>query len=238
MTNSGGQLSGSLALTAHDIWVASGSLLGQLEEDPNFDGRDAALATNSGAVNPNGYIQAGGITVTMLGSSFMVQNSGTDTDFAGLSVGDGGLTIVNQGSDPATVIMFGRKVGSDGNVVGNDAFADDIIVSGSGGTTSDSTVNSCALGSTCGETAQPQLPPEVASSDSAVGPLSTTATSSDASSDDSDDQDDQDDQDDSDSDSDASTDASAHLINTSPLQNSSVIDEPITSGNDGPGGPQ
>jgi hypothetical protein len=234
MTNSADQLSGSLALKAHDIWVASQSVLDQLEADPDFDGRDAALATNSGEANPNGFLQAGGISVTMLGSSFMVQNSGTGDDFAGVSVGSGGLTIVNQGNDPATVILFGRQVGQDGSVVGNEEFAGDIVVSGPGGVTSDSKVNSCSLGGVCGEETQdPEIPPQVASSDSAMGPLATSEPTS--QSDDSDDSDD--DQDNGDAESD-STDASAHLINTGPLQNSEIIDEPITSGNDGPGGPQ
>jgi hypothetical protein len=233
MTNSADQLSGSLALKAHDIWVASQSVLDQLEADPDFDGRDAALAANNGPVNPDGYLQAGGITVTMLGSSFMVQNSGTATDFAGLSVGSGGLTIVNQGNDPATVILFGRQVGSGGTVVSNEEFAGDVVVSGPGGVTTDSTVNSCSLGAICGQTQDPEIPPQVAASDSAMGPLATSEPTS--QSDDSDDNDD--DQDNGDAESD-STDASAHLINTGPLQNSEIIDEPITSGNDGPGGPQ
>jgi filamentous hemagglutinin family protein len=233
MTNSAGQLSGSLSLKAHDVWVASQSLLDQLEADPDFEGRDDALATNDGEVNPDGYVQAGGITVTMLGSSFMVQNTGTADDFAGLSVGDGGLTIVNQGNDPATVILFGRKVGSDGTVVGNDDFAGEIVVEGSGGTTSESAVNGCALGGVCGQTDEPEIPPEVASADSAMGPLVTDDSTT--QSDDSDDSDDDQEGEDAESDS---TDASVHLINTGPLQNSEIIDEPITSGNDGPGGPQ
>jgi hypothetical protein len=46
-----------------------------------------------------------------------------------------------------------------------------------------------------------------------------------------------DDEDEDSAEGDSSVDASAHLINTSPLQTNEIIDEPITSGNDGPGGP-
>jgi hypothetical protein len=229
MTDSDGDLAGSLSLQAHDIWVADQALIDQLEENPDFDGLAAALATNNGPVNPNGYVQAGGIDVTMLGSSLLVQNSGTADDFAGLSVGTGGLNIVNQGSDPATVILFGRKVNADGTIVGNDDFAADVEVTGSA--TSDSAVNTCPIGGgSCGEVDEtpPEIPPEVAAADSAMGPL--VAESSDPA-------DDSDEDEDSDSsDGDSSVDASAHLINTSPLQSQDIIDEPITSGNDGPGG--
>ena len=40
-----------------------------------------------------------------------------------------------------------------------------------------------------------------------------------------------------DDESQSGTDPSVHLINTAPLQNQGNIDEPITSGSDGPGGP-
>jgi hypothetical protein len=66
-----------------------------------------------------------------------------------------------------------------------------------------------------------------------MGPLVTDDSTT--QSDDSDDSDDDQEGEDAESDS---TDASVHLINTGPLQNSEIIDEPITSGNDGPGGPQ
>jgi len=233
MTNNDGDLAGTLSLTAHDIWVASQALIDQLEENPDFDGRNAALETNGGVVNPDGYVQAGAIDVTMLGSSFLVQNSGTADDFAGLTVGTGGLDIANQGSDQATVVIFGRQIASDGTVIGNDEFAKLVDVTGSGGTTSDSAVNSCLFSSgACGDSGptEPPLPPEVASSDSVVGPLLDTDPG-----DQSDTADDDDDE--GTDDGDTTTDASVHLINTGPLQTQDVIDEPITSGNDGPGGP-
>ena len=72
-------MSGTLELTAHDIWVADQSVISQLEEDPNPANLADLLSTNNGADNQDGYLQAGGITATMLGSSFLVQNSGPPT---------------------------------------------------------------------------------------------------------------------------------------------------------------
>ena len=110
MTDSAAALAGTLNLTAHDIWVADQAIITQLEADPNFAGRNDALAANAGADNQAGYLQAGAIVADLLGSSLMVQNTGTTDSPAGLSVGDGGLTIVNEGADPATVIVFGHEV--------------------------------------------------------------------------------------------------------------------------------
>ncbi|HWJ59538.1 MAG TPA: hypothetical protein VNR68_07900, partial [Sphingomicrobium sp.] len=154
MTDSSGDLSGNLLLTAHDIWIADQSVIDQLEIDPNFSGLADALATNNGPVNQDGYVQAGGVTATMLGSSFLVQNSGTETDVAGITVGDGGLTVVNQGAEPATVIVNGQQVLSDGTIISGDAFAEAVDITGP--TSGDSTVNGCEIG---GCTAPPPPPP-------------------------------------------------------------------------------
>ncbi|HVU30029.1 MAG TPA: hypothetical protein VHE36_06490, partial [Sphingomicrobium sp.] len=144
MTDATGDPSGTLNLTAHDIWVADQAVIDQLEIDPNYAGRDTDLATNSGTENDAGYLVAGGIAVDLLGSSFLVQNTGNNSDtLAGLTVGDGGLTIVNEGTEPATVIAFGRAV-SDGVVTGGEEFA--ALVQPSGTFTTDSTVNNCPLG--------------------------------------------------------------------------------------------
>ncbi len=117
MTDNLGDLSGTLTLTAHDVWVADQAVLTQLEQDPNYAGRDADLATNNGPDNQAGFLQAGGIVVDLLGSTFFVQNSGTADELAGISVGDGGLSIVNEGADPATVIGYGREI-SGGAIIG------------------------------------------------------------------------------------------------------------------------
>ena len=88
MTDSNGDVSGVLELTAHDIWVADQATLDQIANNPTFAGVEELLAINNGPVNPAGNIQAGDLTVTMLGSSFLVQNSGTAEEPAGLTVGE------------------------------------------------------------------------------------------------------------------------------------------------------
>jgi filamentous hemagglutinin family protein len=159
MTDANGGLAGTLELTAHDIWVADQSVLGQLEQDPNPANLADLLATNNGADNQGGYLQAGGITATMLGSSFLVQNSGTVDNLAGLTVGDGGLTIVNDGVDPANTIVYGRQVQSNGTVVSGAEFASSAQTSGS--FTSNSTVNNCAIGGCAPPPPPPPPPPPV-----------------------------------------------------------------------------
>src|SRR4029078_557945 len=89
MTDSAGDLSGNLGLTAHNIWVADQAILDQLEVDPHYANRDLDLITKAGADNQAGFLQAGGIVVDMLGSSFMVQNTGTPHQLAGPTVGGG-----------------------------------------------------------------------------------------------------------------------------------------------------
>ncbi|HET7605102.1 MAG TPA: hypothetical protein VFK28_03410, partial [Sphingomicrobium sp.] len=143
MTDSTGALAGTLNLTAHDVWVADQAILDQLEADPNFAGRNDALFANSGTDNQAGSLQAGGILVDLLGSSLMVQNSGTTDSPAGISVGDGGLTIVNEGAEPATVVLFGRAV-SGGTTTGGDDFAEAVQTTGT--FTGDSVLNGCPVG--------------------------------------------------------------------------------------------
>jgi filamentous hemagglutinin family protein len=156
ITDSSEAYVGTLDLTAHDIWVADSSVLGQLEENPNPANLADVLATNSGADNQGGYLRAGGIEATMLGSSFLVQNSGTADSYAGISVGDGGLTITNNGEDAANTIVHGRQVLANGTIVSGDEFAG--IVDTSGTFTAGSTINGCSI-SGCGSTPPPPPPP-------------------------------------------------------------------------------
>ncbi|MGZ8346659.1 MAG: DVUA0089 family protein, partial [Allosphingosinicella sp.] len=90
--DSNDELSGQLQLSSSNIVVADADLAARLAEDSEFDGRDEALRTNSGAVNEAGYLQAGGIGL-FSGGNIFVQNTGTATNFAGLTVGGGGLLI-------------------------------------------------------------------------------------------------------------------------------------------------
>jgi filamentous hemagglutinin family protein len=156
MVDSSEQYAGTLNLNADNIWVASSGVLSQLEEDPNFSGRDLALATNSGSVISDGFVRAGAVTADIRDTIF-VQNSGTSDDFAGITVGDGGLAIVSSSEGGAAVDVYGRQVQSDGTVVSGDDFANGADTSGT--FTSGSKINNCVIGVQCGVTPPPPPPP-------------------------------------------------------------------------------
>jgi hypothetical protein len=109
-------------LDATDIWVTDQSLFNQLIADPGFAGRNAALLANSGPVNPRGYIEAFDVVLSPLRSLY-VQNSGTPTDFGGITVGSSTLTI-NAGApgEPADVVAFARGIRADGTMSTGRAF--------------------------------------------------------------------------------------------------------------------
>jgi filamentous hemagglutinin family protein len=148
MTDSGGKLGGILNLAANTIWVADSALLSQLEANPNFAGRADALKTNNGPNKPEGFIQAGTVKAYIADSMF-VQNSGTPTLFAGISVDDGGLTVNAKGPGLATVIAYGREVKSDGTILNNTDFFKSVAFVPPGTFTSDSTLNGCTIGGGC-----------------------------------------------------------------------------------------
>ena len=125
ITDSTGALTGKLNITAKDIWVASGSVLTQLEADPNFAGRDTALGTNSGTANQDGFLRAGTISA-LIGDTLLVQNSGTADLFAGIDTGGGGLSIETIGTTPATVVAYGRQTNPDGTVITNQDFLESV----------------------------------------------------------------------------------------------------------------
>jgi hypothetical protein len=159
MTDTAGKLAGTLALSADDIWIGSAELIGKLRADPNFAGRDAALAANSGTARPEGYAGAGAMSLST-GNSLFVQNSGTSTDFAGLSVGEGGLTIASTGTQPATVIAYGRQQRADGTIVGGNAFYGTVtFVPGPSGFGQGSSLNGCPVPAGCAPPPPPPPPP-------------------------------------------------------------------------------
>ena len=232
MTSSSGNLAGTLELTADNIWVAEAAIIDQLESNPDFAGRDEALAT-SGTADPDGSVGAGAIEANV-GDSLLVQNSNTATQPAGVAVGDGGMTVNNTGSDPATVVIYGRQTSSDGSVTEGPAFVEDVDFEGTGGYSGDSTVNGCAVGSGCApEEAVPGGsesilgPVGMASSDPGGAPADDGGSGS---------EDEGEEEDEGGEDGDTSVDPSAYLINSGPLQLDTTVDEPITSGSDGPGG--
>ena len=148
--DSGGKLGGTLNLAANTIWVADGTLLKQLEANPNFAGRADALKANKGQNKPEGYVQAGTVKA-YISNSLFVQNSGTPDLFAGISVDDGGLTVNAKGPGLATVVAYGREVKSDGTILNNTDFFKSVNFIPPGGFTSDSTLNGCTIGGGCAE---------------------------------------------------------------------------------------
>lgn len=214
ITNGTGALAGTLALNANNVWIGSGPLLGQLAANVNFVGRDAALGTNSGTANQQGFIRAGTIT-TAVANTFLVQNSGTPQLFAGIDTGAGGLSVTSTGTAPASLIIYGRQTAANGTVITNENFLGSVNVGGTGGFTGDSSVNGCAIGSatSCNQ------PNFFFDSSSLFGPLSK-------------DDDDKKKKDQDQSEGDARVDPSLRLINTTPINLDHTISDPVTSGGD------
>ena len=181
MADAAGNLSGTLALNGANVWIGSGSLLGQLEADVNFAGRADALGTNPGTANPDGFVRAAGVTVGVT-NSFLVQNSGTADVGAGIGTGDAGLTITNTGTVPVTAIAFGEQTKSDGTLAaGKDFFPAVHLV---GTFSPDSAINNCDV-ATCGQPLPPPPPPpppplppssEGTDTSSVLGPIDGTFT--------------------------------------------------------------
>lgn len=87
-----GGLGGILTLQSSNIVVTDAALAARLADDPEFAGRNEALATNNGPVNQAGYLEADGIQLLTNGNIF-IQNSGTSTEFAGMTAGGQGLLV-------------------------------------------------------------------------------------------------------------------------------------------------
>ena len=214
LTNSAGNLAGTLALNANNVWVVNGALLSQLQADVNFAGRDAALGANSGIANQQGFVRAGAITANV-GNTFLVQNSGTPQLFAGIDTGAGGLSVNSTGATPAILIIYGRQTAANGAVITNEDFLSSVNVGGTGGFTPDSSVNGCEIGSA----ASCDAPTFFLDNSSLLGPLSE-------------DSDDDKKKDQDQAEGDAHVDPSMRLINTTPINLDHTINDPVTSGGD------
>jgi filamentous hemagglutinin family protein len=153
-----GAPAGRMILTSNNLWVASSAIIDRLRLDPNYAGRDADLLDNGGADVPRGYVEADGVTLTTGGTLF-VQNTGfgmgtfaTGLDFAGVTVGPGGLIVI--ANAPASrVTAFGRRLNADGTyTTGYDFFFDVDFRTGGGaaggaggGYAAASTFNTCII---------------------------------------------------------------------------------------------
>jgi filamentous hemagglutinin family protein len=168
LLDSAGNPAGQLTIASANIVAADSALAAQLAADPNFAGRDAALLANDAAPNLLGHIRAGGAVFTV-GSTLFIQNSGTPTDLAGVTVAGGGLTIAPAGPQPAIVVGFGRGRNPDGTFTTGDAFFATVAFDRANGAfTDDSEFNLCKInGGVC-----PLRQPAPTSSVFILGPLS------------------------------------------------------------------
>jgi hypothetical protein len=159
-----GSLGGTLELAGNTIAVATGSLLDQLAANPNFSGRNQALATPaSSSPNPAGNLQANRLELAAA-NLIAIQNSGSSTQAAGFSAGAGGMQVTSRGpaTAPLDVVMFGRVADGSGNFRMNSDTLGAITFNtgeGSAGFSSSSTVNNCVVGGSSCEAAPPP-PPE------------------------------------------------------------------------------
>jgi filamentous hemagglutinin family protein len=152
LTGSGaGSLGGTLELIGDSIAVATGSLLDQLAENPNFSGRNQALATPpSGQANLAGNIQANRLELTAT-QLIAIQNSGSAEQAAGFSAGAGGMRITSNAPSnaPLDLFAFGRVADSGGMFKINQETLSAVTFStgeGSAGFSSGSAINNCVVG--------------------------------------------------------------------------------------------
>ena len=138
---------GSLELVSRNIWSASQGLIDRLTADPDFAGRDDELLINDGPDEPRGYIEGGDVRL-FAGDTLFVQNSGTSTFFAGITVLENTLTIIPTGVEPLQVLAFGRRINADGSYVTNDRFFAEVEFQqgpAGGGYTDASELNTCKI---------------------------------------------------------------------------------------------
>jgi hypothetical protein len=210
--------SGILELNADNIWVGDQTLLDNLNEDANFAGRDDMVGTNSGDVVPEGYLIADGMSLSVANSLF-VQNSGGPADFAGISVGDGGLTIRTTGEGAAEVVAYGRKFNGDGTfTTGNQFFNLVDFGLGDGSSYTDlSEFNECLINIGCSG-GGPEIPESPIGPEQILGPIDLmnnpqeTAEGND--------------------DASGSDGFRDELVDTSNLSGDELLDEGVTSGGD------
>lgn len=137
ISDSSGQLSGSLSLFSNLIIAATADLAGQIANDPDFDGVEDALIDSEGIDEPRGFIRGGSVSLSSDGSILIQNTAGGSSsstgsngvEFGGVTVGDGGLEIFSEnfsgtsGSPlPIRVIAFGAHERPDGSLQTGEEF--------------------------------------------------------------------------------------------------------------------
>ena len=163
-----GVLGGELFLNAAHVHVASGEILDQLADDPQYDGYQDDLNAPAEVQRPDGVIRAASIDIefgdagTGELNTLYVQNTGTDDVPAGFVISGQSLFGGGEGPTPPPgsidLIINGQIVTQAGTLTGLDVR--DALVEAEGDITpftENSTINGCLLAGPC--IAQPPEPP-------------------------------------------------------------------------------
>lgn len=165
---------GVLSITANNIHIAGAELLGRLAENVNFTGRDTALGVPIAVSRPDGVIQASRLQFNV-GSTLLIQNTGTSLLNAGFFGRVGSIEIVPRSSQSSSsgidMVIYGQLLDT-GDIVRNGSSVRDLIFprststgqdsSGPSGFTANSSVNGCLLNAiSCGSGGVTQESPTV-----------------------------------------------------------------------------
>jgi len=116
----GTDLSGQLTLASSNIIAATPEALAAFGTAASLQAiSDRAGQSDSATPNDGGWLQAGGITARLLNSTLIIQNTGVQSanprnfaDRRGFTVGAGGFTVVQAGTNPVRVAVNGRQIGT------------------------------------------------------------------------------------------------------------------------------
>ncbi len=164
IVDASGNPTGNFEFEGGDFWMADAETIARLQDNVDFEGRDALLATAAeGSADPLGYLRAGDVVIDIERSG-LVRNTGTTEAPGGITV-TGSLSFTGDGPEyPVDVVAYGRKQNADGTfVTGSDFFAlvdfglqpsgDDEALTYVEG----STFNDCEIGvANCGEEPPPE----------------------------------------------------------------------------------
>jgi hypothetical protein len=160
LTGSGNALGGHAEIAATHVHVASGSILDQLAEDPQYSGYQEDLNTPIDDPRPDGVIRAGSINLEFQGAgegelyTLYVQNTGTEGTPAGFLItdafelGEDGELEVPPGS--LDVVINGQIVTANETLTGVEV-RDALVAAEEDLTpfTANSTINGCTLTGDC-----------------------------------------------------------------------------------------
>lgn len=112
-------LAGTLDLTSRNIVASTSGALADFAAAPDLTAISDRAARSEGTVDDGGWLQANTIRATLLNSTLIIQNIGVASlnprnyaDRRGFTVGTGGLTIVQGGTNPVNIAINGRQIGN------------------------------------------------------------------------------------------------------------------------------